>query len=263
MNRKFNRFLILALGVSLAIAACNQSDKKDEASTTTDSTMNPATDTAQQVAMTQDSEVDALKAAPNLYKLVKDSMGIRVLEATYKPGDSSALHSHPDYALYVISGGMAQFTEKDGSKGEREMKPGMANIRAAEVHSVKNTGKTTVKVLLVEVNRPKETTSQDAAMDATKVSPDLYKLKKDTLGLRVIEATYKPGQSSAMHAHPDNAIYAVSGGTAEFTEKDGTKRTLELKTGMSIIAPGGVHSVKNTGKSTLKVILVEVNRAMR
>ena len=263
MNRKFNSFLILALGVSLAIAACNQSDKKEEASTTSDSTMNATSDTAQPMSMTQDNEVDALKAAPALYKLVKDSMGIRIEEATYKPGDSSALHSHPDYALYVINGGMAQFTEKDGSKSEREMKSGMANIRAAEVHSVKNTGKTTIKVLLVEVNRPKETTSQDAAMDATKVSPDLYKLKKDTLGLRVIEATYKPGQSSAMHAHPDNAIYAVSGGTAEFTEKDGTKRTLELKTGMSIIVPAGVHSVKNTGKSTLKVILVEVNRAMR
>ena len=43
-------------------------------------------------------------------------MGIRVLEATYKPGDSSALHSHPDYALYVINGGTAEFTGKDGKK---------------------------------------------------------------------------------------------------------------------------------------------------
>ena len=76
-------------------------------------------------------------------------------------------------------------------------------------------------------------------------------------------STYKPGQSSALHSHPDNAIYAISGGTAEFTAKDGTKRTLELKTGMSMINPGGVHSVKNTGKTTLKVLLVEVNRPVQ
>jgi len=260
MNQKINKLFILALGISLALIACNGGDKKEETTTTTDSTSITKTDTVQQVA--QDVTVDALKAAPDLYKLIKDTMGIRVLEATYKPGDSSAMHSHPDYALYVIDGGTAEFTGKDGKKMANEMKSGAENIRPGEVHSVKNTGKTTIKVLLVEVNRPAGTGSMDPAMDATKVAPDLYKLKKDTLGIRIVEATYKPGQSSALHSHPDNAIYAINGGTAEFTEKDGTKHTNELKTGMSMITPGGTHSVKNTGKTTLKVLLVEVNRPM-
>ena len=117
--------------------------------------------------------------------------------------------------------------------------------------------------LLVEVNRPRGTISQDAAMDATKVAPDLYKSKSDTLGIRVLEATYKPGQSSALHAHPDNAVYVINAGTVEFTEKDGTKHTNEFKTGMIMIRPDGIHSVKNTGKTTLKELLVEVNRPMK
>jgi quercetin dioxygenase-like cupin family protein len=170
------------------------------------------------------------------------------------------LHSHPDYALYVIDGGTAEFTGKDGTKRTSDMKSGMEIVRPAEVHSVKNTGKTTIKVLLVEVNRPMGTTSMDPAMDAAKVAPNLYKVKADTLGIRIVEATYKPGQSSALHAHPDNAVYAINGGTAEFTEKDGTKQTNELKTGLSMITPGGTHSVKNTGKTTMKILLVEVNR---
>ena len=37
------------------------------------------------------------------------------------------------------------------------MKSGIVEYKAEEVHSVKNTGKTTLKVLIVEVNRPKET----------------------------------------------------------------------------------------------------------
>lgn len=242
----------------MALIACNQGDKKEESSSTTDSTSITKTDTVQQV--TQDAAIDAVKAAPDLYKIISDTMGIRLLEATYKPGESSALHSHPDYALYVIDGGTAEFTGKDGTKRTSEMKSGMEIVRPAEVHSVKNTGKTTVKVLLVEVNRPMGTTSMDPALDATKVAPDLYKSKADTLGIRIVEATYKPGQSSALHAHPDNAVYAINGGTAEFTEKDGTKHTNELKTGLAMITPGGTHSVKNTGKTTMKILLVEVNR---
>jgi quercetin dioxygenase-like cupin family protein len=258
MKRKINRLFLLALGISMALIACNQGDKKEESSSTTDSTSITKTDTVQQV--TQDAAIDAVKAAPYLYKIISDTMGIRLLEATYKPGDSSALHSHPDYALYVIDGGTAEFTGKDGTKRTSEMKSGMEIVRPAEVHSVKNTGKTTVKVLLVEVNRPMGTTSMDPALDATKVAPNLYKAKADTLGIRIVEATYKPGQSSALHAHPDNAVYAINGGTAEFTEKDGTKHTNELKTGLAMITPGGTHSVKNTGKTTMKILLVEVNR---
>jgi quercetin dioxygenase-like cupin family protein len=263
MNRKFNMLFILGLGISLAFIACNQGGKQEEATTTTDSTGSTMTDTAQTMAVAQDAGIDALKAAPDLYKLVKDTMGIRVLEVTYKPGDSSVLHSHPDYVIYTINGGTAEFTEKDGKKMVSEMKSGGENIRPGEVHSVKNTGKTTIKVLLVEVNRPKETISQDPAMDATKVAPDLYKSKKDTLGIRVLEATYKPGQSSALHSHPDNAVYVINPGTVEFTEKDGTKHTNEFKAGVIMVRPGGVHSVKNTGKTTLKVLLVEVNRPMK
>ena len=261
MNRKINRLFILALGISMALIACNQGDKKEESSTTTDSTSITKTDTVQPAA--QDASIDAVKVAPNLYKLVSDTMGIRVLEATYKPGDSSALHSHPDYALYVIGGGTAEFIGKRWEKNVTTLKAGMAQIKPEEFHSVKNTGKTTVKVLLVEVNRPKETVSLDPAMDATKVAPDLYKSKSDTLGIRVLEATYKPGQSSALHAHPDNAVYVINPGTVEFTQKDGTKHTNAFKTGMAMIRPGEVHSVKNTGKTTLKVLLVEVNRPMK
>jgi quercetin dioxygenase-like cupin family protein len=86
--------------------------------------------------------------------VLTDSAGIRILEATYNPGDSSALHSHPDNAVYTISGGKATFYGKDGSKAENEMKSGTSLIRGAEVHSVKNTGKTPLKVMLVEVSRP-------------------------------------------------------------------------------------------------------------
>src|SRR5450432_343757 len=98
MNQKINRQFILAIGVCMALFACNSSDKKVEPEKTTDSTattkMEPVT------PATQDAAKDAVKVAPNLYKVVSDTMGLRIVEATYKPGDSSAMHSHPDYVIY-------------------------------------------------------------------------------------------------------------------------------------------------------------------
>jgi len=252
---------MLAALLSLLVIACGQNEKKTGDSTTADSAGTAKTDTAK-TAVT-DAPIDAVKAAPNLYKAIKDTLGIRILEADYKPGDSSALHSHPDYALYVIQGGKTEFTAKDGSKMVTEMQSAAENIRPAEFHSVKNIGKTEVKVLLVEVSRPMGTTSFDASMDAPKVAPDLYKVIKDTMGIRILEATYKPGQSSAMHSHPDLVLYVLSGGTTEFTGKDGKKDKRELKTGMSMVVPADTHSVKNIGKTTAKVLLVEVNRPMK
>jgi quercetin dioxygenase-like cupin family protein len=261
MRSKPTSQIILAICISILGIACGQSEQKTDESKTADSAATAMTDTTKTVAA--DTTPDDVKAAPNLYKTLQDTLGIRIVEADYKPGDSSAMHSHPDYALYVIQGGKTEFIGKDGNKMNAEMKSAEENIRPAEVHSVKNIGKNEVKVLLVEVSRPVGATSYDASMNASKVAPDLYKVMKDTMGIRILHATYKPGQSSAMHSHPDLALYVISGGTTEFTGKDGKKIKSDLKTGMSAVVPADTHSVKNTGKTTVKVLLVEVNRPMK
>ena len=261
MRSKTTSQIILAICISLFVIACGQGDKKTDESKTADSAAAAVTDTTKTVA--PDTMPDAVKAAPTLYKTLQDTLGIRLVEADYKPGDSSALHSHPDYALYVIQGGKTEFIGKDGNKMASEMKSADEGIRPAEVHSVKNTGKTEVKVLLVEVNRPMGAGSFDASMDAAKIAPDLYKVMKDSMGIRIVHATYKPGQSSAMHSHPDLVLYVISGGSTEFTAKDGKKTKMDLKTGMSTVVPADTHSVKNIGKTTVKVLLVEVNRPVK
>ena len=257
MNQQIKRRLYLAFCISIAIAACNQPAKKEEATTTTDTTSTVQTQPAQPVA------VDAVMAAPGLYKVLKDSMGIRIVEATYKPGDSSAWHSHPDYAIYTAQGGTATFYDKNGAKMEAEMKTGSIRIKPAEFHSVKNTGKTILKVILVEVNRPIGTMTRDAATDATVVAGNLYKAAADSMGIRVVEITYKPGQSSPMHSHPDNALYVIDASKTEFTDKDGKKSVYDITKGMTMIGPAETHSVKNIGNNTMRAILVEVNRPLK
>jgi len=254
--KKKNKFgFLLAFAILSTLLACNNADKKEVSAEATDTTK---TETVEPVA--QETVPDAIKAAPDLYKVLNDTMGIRILEAIYKPGDSSALHSHLDYATYTVAGGTATFYGKDGTKMENEMKTGMTRIRPGEIHAVKNTGKTTLKVILVEVNRPANATAQDAATDATKVASTMYKLKNDTLGIRILEINYKPGQTSAVHSHGDQALYVIDAGKGEFTGKDGKKLVIDLKKGMTMVAPGDTHSVKNIGNTNMRAILVEVNR---
>ena len=95
MNQMIKNKLFWALGISLAIAACNQSDKKEEEPKTTDTTATVKTEVAPPAVP------DAVAAAPNFYKVLSDTMGIRIVEVTYKPGDSSVWHSNPDYAIYT------------------------------------------------------------------------------------------------------------------------------------------------------------------
>jgi hypothetical protein len=81
MKKKSTSQFLLALTILLTLVACNQADKKEEPAAATDST---TTEAVQPVA--EDAVPDAIKAAPDLYKVLSDSMGIRIVEATYKPG---------------------------------------------------------------------------------------------------------------------------------------------------------------------------------
>src|SRR4030095_16458437 len=99
--KQISKPAIIAIAICLFIIACNSGDKKTESSGS-DST---ATTTTPDATTSQPQDVESVKAAPDLYTVVKDTMGIRVLNVLYKPGDSSAMHSHPDNALYVIDGG--------------------------------------------------------------------------------------------------------------------------------------------------------------
>jgi quercetin dioxygenase-like cupin family protein len=259
MNKRFFGHLFTALFICFAFITC-----KEKSSTETKETTADTAGTAQTAQPEPNpADMDAVKVAPSLYKVLADTLGIRMVEVNYKQGDSSAMHWHPDYAGYAVQGGTVTFYGKDGSKTLSELPSGMSLTAPAGFHSVKNTGKTDIKVILFEVNRTGQATTPDAATDATKVAPEVYKLKSDTLGIRVIEVVAKPDQKIAMHAHPDNALYVTDPGTAEFTDKEGKKTVVSLTKGMSLIGPAEMHSVNNAGKTIVKAILVEVNRAMK
>jgi quercetin dioxygenase-like cupin family protein len=94
---------------------------------------------------------DPVKVNSNTIALKLENPRVRVLEATIKPGDKEATHSHPTYVIYVIAGGKFRNHAADGTVTDGEFKTGDVIYRDAVTHWAENTGDTTIRLVLVEL----------------------------------------------------------------------------------------------------------------
>ena len=92
------------------------------------------------------ASMDPLVVSPAAHTLAFENDQIRVLKASFDPGEESPMHSHPDTVGYILSGGKLDFTTADGAVEHRESVTGQAMFRPATSHSVKNVGDTLVEV---------------------------------------------------------------------------------------------------------------------
>lgn len=151
MNTNFFKLLTIA-SIAMSAFACNNEPKTSE-KTEMDTTAKETTVVRDLPAFDQSRSVTAI--SPDHYKQLADTLNIRMVSGIYKPGDSSIMHAHPDFAMYILEGGTVELTAQDGSKQNIEFKKDMAVIMPATTHSAKNIGKTTLKLVVVEVNRPR------------------------------------------------------------------------------------------------------------
>ena len=93
---------------------------------------------------------DAAKVASHVYKVVFENERARVLEVRMKPGESTTRHSHPDYVVYLLSGGKVRFTSPSGESAEVELPAGASMWRKAEEHATDNIGTTEDHALFFE-----------------------------------------------------------------------------------------------------------------
>jgi len=95
---------------------------------------------------------DAVKVAPNNFKVLLENDQVRVLEFHNKAGEKIPMHSHPAYIVYGISGsGKIKFTFPDGKVTEREFQAGQATWNQAETHAGELSGES--RALLIEMKK--------------------------------------------------------------------------------------------------------------
>ncbi len=236
---------LLLCSFLLLIISCNNNNSKNEAEVKTNKEMNMSSE----------------ELAPEVFKLKSDTLGLRCFEVTCKVGDSVPMHKFPENVLYVIEPGTVEYTLEDGKKIISEFKKGQAYIRPTGSAISKNIGNTTVKGILFHILRSNVTDKvYDSTKDAANVEPSIYQVLGDTNNIRVIMATYQPGQTSKIHGHPDYISYVLNGGKTEIIEKDGSKKDGELIAGTSGVFEGSEHVFKNIDTVAWKVLMIEVNR---
>ena len=99
------------------------------------------------------------------------------------------------------------------------------------------------------------------AMDPFVIGGPMIKKLIDTLGVKMYEFTAKPGQSWALHTHPDHTVYVLQGGKmALYIQEAGKQDTLTFPTGMSLASAPLTDSGKNIGKTTIKMIVTDIYR---
>ncbi len=76
-------------------------------------------------------------------------------EFTLKPGDSAALHTHPDHSIYVLQGGKLAVTFQGSGRQIMDLKTGTGFISGPLSDAGKNIGTTTVRLLVTDIYRPR------------------------------------------------------------------------------------------------------------
>jgi quercetin dioxygenase-like cupin family protein len=97
------------------------------------------------------------------------------------------------------------------------------------------------------------------AQELSKVDTTHVAMKLDNDTLEVTEVTLKPGEKLPLHTHPAYTLYTIHGGTARIAFQGGKTEDVVWDHGEVIYGdPEGPHTTENVGKTTVKILLVEV-----
>ena len=102
-----------------------------------------------------DSTIDAFSLGGESIHKLADTLGIKMFIVTMKPGDTAKLHSHPDHTVYVLEGGELAVTIQGGQRQIMKMQKGMGLVDGPLSDAAKNIGKTTIKLLMTHIYRPR------------------------------------------------------------------------------------------------------------
>src|SRR3712207_2689633 len=99
------------------------------------------------------SQDDAVKVAPDSYKVVLENDQVRVLEVRIKQGAKSEMHSHPRSVAICINEQRLRFTFPNGKSEDADLKRGQAVWLDGISHVVENVGNEDVRSLVVELKK--------------------------------------------------------------------------------------------------------------
>jgi quercetin dioxygenase-like cupin family protein len=95
-------------------------------------------------------------------------------------------------------------------------------------------------------------------MDATQVDPAHYKVELENERVRVLRATYGPGEKSQLHSHPALIAVLLTDGHIRMHYPNGDSEVITAKAGQVLSMPALEHIQENLGDEPFEVILIEL-----
>ena len=96
---------------------------------------------------------DAVKVAPDSYKVVLENDAVRVLEVRIKQGAKSEMHSHPKSVAICINDQRLRFTFPNGKSEDTNLKRGQTVWLDGISHAVENIRNEDASSVVVELKR--------------------------------------------------------------------------------------------------------------
>ncbi len=96
---------------------------------------------------------DAVKVAPDSYKVVLENDAVRVLEVRIKQGAKSEMHSHPRSVAICLNDQRLRFTFPNGKTEDVDLKRGQTVWLDGISHAVENSGTEDVSSVVVELKK--------------------------------------------------------------------------------------------------------------
>jgi len=191
------------------------------------------------------------------YTIVAENERVRVLKATYAPGEKSVMHEHPDSFAVFVTDSKARFTLPDGSTTDAATKAGDVMVAPAGRHNPENLGGA-LEVIVIEVKpgakAPAPVKGAVAAPSGTGVTPHADRHGTPRRG----RAPQDPGGISepagSMHDY-DGVVVPM---TASGTELTMAGKTVTMKKGEAyLISRGAPHAVKATAAGESVVVYIK------
>src|SRR5687767_12331423 len=110
-----------------------------------------------QLALSEAHAQDPAKVMPRAYRVALENDRLRVLEFTGRPGlgvCGESMHSHPAHLTVVLTDFQAKSVAPDGTVVNRTRKAGEVFWSEAQTHKVENTGRSSSRVLHIELKSP-------------------------------------------------------------------------------------------------------------
>ena len=199
---------------------------------------------------------DVVKVDPTHYKVITENAAVRIVRVSYEPNAKSPLHSHPDSAVVILSGGKMQFTAPDGSKTEQDTARDSALYLPAGSHSNQNLAKTAIDAILIEFKTPKPGT---VVLPTSRPNMTVTTLADGPRALvyKVVDDGKFAEPAGTKHDY-DQVVIALEPAQMMLSLDGKAAKTSWARGDVQWIARGTPHESKNTGGKPISFAIVAV-----